>query len=449
MEKSRIEQDTIRISIKVLNERINMASNLNKTLEQLNETERKTFSKNIDDSFFVCPEDLVREAQIVTREDLNKIQESLEILEQEIKRDVRDKLLIMSDERRRKTVRDAVKIQMRVIRSGRYIVSKSARRSFRSAVRDERTDLGRLLKRYGAKVREACSRTSELPPPPTIIKTFATYFSDKVAEELNLSDLVGNMNDEIERNGGQRKEKAARSLDILAEDLIMGMLEVTDLCMRYCSTDEIRKCDKHWIEQQNWLCNLSASTLGVPTEFLPSTSKQEYAKSLDRMNEWADETATDMNPTLMRMKLLRAIRVVHEESSSVSLKNTKKTHKLCGETLVPILVFVLINSTKCHHLHRSIFLMQQVALHEWGDSSECAYYLTAMTAALAFICHLEKSSGDDEKSYVVGSNPNESEFQKIFSESSQRDKQECLREMQDFIASQEAVEDLLESFGFA
>ena len=61
------------------------------------------------------------------------------------------------------------------------------------------------------------------------------------------------MNDEIERNGGQRKEKAARSLDILAEDLIMGMLEVTDLCMRYCSTDEIRKCDKHWIEQQNWL----------------------------------------------------------------------------------------------------------------------------------------------------------------------------------------------------
>ena len=50
------------------------------------------------------------------------------------------------------------------------------------------------------------------------------------------------MNDEIERNGGQRKEKAARSLDILAEDLIMGMLEVTDLCNRYSSTNEIRKC---------------------------------------------------------------------------------------------------------------------------------------------------------------------------------------------------------------
>ena len=140
-----------------------MASNLNKTLEQLNETERKTFSKNIDDSFFVCPEDLVREAQIVTREDLNKIQESLEILEQEIKRDVRDKLLIMSDERRRKTVRDAVRTQMRVIRSGRYIVSKSARRSFRSAVRDERTDLGRLLKRYGAKVRGVRARSARIP----------------------------------------------------------------------------------------------------------------------------------------------------------------------------------------------------------------------------------------------------------------------------------------------
>ena len=439
MEKSRIERDTIRIAMNALNERVNMASNLNLTLQELNDTERNTFAKNIDDSFFVSPADFVREAQIVTREELSKIQESLHILEEEIEKDVRDRLMIMSEERRTKTVRDAVKIQMRVIRSGRFIVSKSARGSFRSAVADERTDLGRLLKRYGAKVREACSRTSKLPPP-TIIKTFATYFSDKVAEELNLSDLVG--------KDGERKEKAARSLDILAEDLIMGMVEVTDLCMRYCSTDELRNCDKHWREQQKWLSKLTASTLGVPSEFLPSVSNEEYRKSLDRMNEWADETGSDMNPTLMRMKLLRAIRVVHEESVSVSLKNTDKTHKLCGETLVPILVFVLINSTHCHHLHRSIFLMQQVALHEWGDSSECAYYLTAMTAALAFICHLKKNSSGGE-SYIVGKNPNESEFQKIFSETSQRDKQECLREMQDFIASQEAVEDLLESFGFS
>ena len=59
-----------------------------------------------------------------------------------------------------------------------------------------------------------------------------------------------------------------------------------------------------------------------------------------------------------------------------------------------------------------------------GEIRECAYYLTAMTAALAFICHLEKSSDDDDEKSWVGSNPNEAEFQKIFSESSQRDKQE-------------------------
>jgi hypothetical protein len=193
----------------------------------------------------------------------------------------------------------------------------------------------------------------------------------------------------------------------------------------------------------------------VPCEFLPPSKEEntEYMnKSRNRMNEWANETASGLNPTLMRMKLLRAIRTIHEESSLVSFSNTGKKHKLTGETLVPILVYVLIHATDCHHLHRSIFLMQQVALQEWNSSSEVAYYLTALTAALAFICHLKREGNNDstkEEAYVVGENPNESDFQKIFSGSSQRDKEECLREMQDFIASQEAVEDLLESFGFS
>jgi hypothetical protein len=138
MEKCRIETETIQISMKVLCERVEMASNLTSTLEQLNITERSVFAKQIDESFFVIPENLVREAQLVTREDLQNIRDTLEKLEIEMKRDVGDKLSIMSDERRTKTVRDAVKNQMRVIRSGRYIVSKSARISFRSAVADER-----------------------------------------------------------------------------------------------------------------------------------------------------------------------------------------------------------------------------------------------------------------------------------------------------------------------
>ena len=121
------------------------------------------------------------------------------------------------------------------------------------------TDLGRLLKRYRGKVNEVC--TSKLPPP-TIIKTFATYFSDKVADELNLKDLVGNMNDEIQSNGGERKEETARCLDILTEDLIMGTLEVTDLCNQYFK-EELRRCDKHWQDQQSWLRKIGARELSV------------------------------------------------------------------------------------------------------------------------------------------------------------------------------------------
>jgi len=117
--------------------------------------------------------------------------------------------------------------------------------------------MGRLLKRYRGKVNEVC--TSKLPPP-TIIKTFATYFSDKVADELNLKDLVGNMNDEIQSNGGERKEETARCLDILTEDLIMGTLEVTDLCNQYFK-EELRRCDKHWQDQQSWLRKIYTHSL--------------------------------------------------------------------------------------------------------------------------------------------------------------------------------------------
>lgn len=269
-----------------------------------------------------------------------------------------------------------------------------------------------------------------------------------------MTDLVGNMNSEIERDGGTRKEKAALALDILAENMIMTMIEVKDLCNEYYK-EKLSKCDQHWQTQQNWLRKLPVHALGVPPEFLPK-KMETYVHSIERMNEWARETSESLNPTLMRMKLLRAIRVVHENSSKCSEENTGKIHKITGESLVPLLVFILVHTKSCRHLHRSIFLMQFIALQEWNSSSEVAYYLTAMSAALAFICHLEKKydeskeTGEKESEfYCVGTNPNQEDFQAIFSGSSERDRDECLQEMQEFIRSQEAVEDLLGSFGFS